>query len=318
MSDDQKPSGFFARLKEGLKKTSQTIVTSVTSIVSKRRLDDTMLEELEDLLITADFGVTCSGEIITKLRKEKFEKDVTSEEVKSFLAQEITTLLDPYTTPLTPNLGHQPHVIVLVGVNGSGKTTTIGKLANQFRAQGKSVMIGAADTFRAAAVEQLQVWGERSGVDVIVGKDQGDPAAVAFDAFEKAKRLHKDILIIDTAGRLQNQSHLMAQLEKIIRSLKKVDPTAPHNVVQILDATVGQNAYSQVELFKKTAGVTGLIITKLDGTARGGVVVGLSQKFNLPIHALGVGEGIDDLQPFIAQEFAKGLVGLDHESYLST
>ena len=316
MSEDQKPSGFFARLKEGLKKTSQTLVTSVTNIVSKRRLDDSMLEELEDLLITADFGVTCAADIIGKLRREKFEKDVTSEEVKSFLALEITSLLNPYTKPLSPTGDHKPHVIVLVGVNGSGKTTTIGKIANQFRAQGKSIMVGAADTFRAAAVEQLQVWGERSGVEVIVGKDQSDPAAVAFDAYDKAKRLHKDVLIIDTAGRLQNQTHLMAQLEKIIRSLKKVDPAAPHDVVQILDATVGQNAFSQVDLFKKTAGVTGLIITKLDGTARGGVVVGLSQKFNLPIHALGVGEGIDDLQPFIAHEFAKGLVGLDHESYL--
>lgn len=304
---------FFARLKKGLSRSSSALGEGIGSIFTKTKLDDDTLEELEDLLISSDLGVETATAIITKLAGNKYDKEVTAGEVRQILADEIASLLEPVAKPLELRPALKPHVVLVVGVNGTGKTTTIGKLAQRFTAEGHKVMLAAGDTFRAAAIGQLTVWAERVGIPIIA-KDQGaDAAGLAFEALEKAKADGVDVLLIDTAGRLQNKSGLMAELEKVQRVLKKLDPDAPHTVLLVLDATTGQNAVSQVEVFKDKAHVTGLVMTKLDGTARGGILVALASKFGLPIHAVGVGEGIEDLQPFEADAFAQALVGVGEE-----
>lgn len=275
----------------------------------RRVLDDAMLEELEELLISADMGVDTALRVTANLAQGRLGKRLSVPEIKGALAEEIARIMEPVARPL-PIYPRKPQVVLVVGVNGSGKTTTIGKLASQFRAAGKSVVIAAGDTFRAAAVEQLQVWGERAGVPVMTAPEGSDPASLAFDAMERATRDGADLLMIDTAGRLQNRADLMEELAKIVRVIRKKDPDAPHNTLLVLDATTGQNALLQVEIFRKIADVSGLVMTKLDGTAKGGVLVALADKFGLPIHAIGVGEQIDDLAPFDPQDFAKALVGV--------
>jgi len=278
--------------------------------VPRRALDDDMLEQLEELLIAADMGVDTALRITSSMAEGRFGKKLSTEEIKRLLAQEIARVMEPVARPL-PIYPKTPQVVLVVGVNGSGKTTTIGKLASQFRAAGKNVVIAAGDTFRAAAVEQLQVWGDRAGVPVLTAPEGSDPASLAFDALAKAKADGADLLLIDTAGRLQNRTDLMEELAKIVRVLRKQDETAPHNTLLVLDATTGQNALNQVDIFSKIADVSGLVMTKLDGTAKGGVLVALADKFALPIHAIGVGEQIDDLSPFDPEEFAAALTGLD-------
>ena len=280
--------------------------------VVRRELDDAMLEQLEELLISADMGVDTALRVSANLAEGRFGRRVSTDEIKDLLAQEITRIMDPVAKPL-PLYPQKPQVVLVVGVNGSGKTTTIGKLASQFRAAGKSVVIAAGDTFRAAAVEQLQVWGERAGVPVLTAPEGTDPASLAFDALTQARKDGADLLMIDTAGRLQNRADLMEELAKIVRVIRKVDETAPHNTLLVLDATTGQNAISQVDTFRKISDVSGLVMTKLDGTAKGGVLVALADKFGLPIHAIGVGEQIDDLAPFDPEEFAAALVGVDRQ-----
>ena len=276
----------------------------------RRILDDAMLESLEEVLIQADMGVQTAVRVTANIAEGRFGKRISTPELRSALASEIARILGPVARPL-PLYPQKPQVVLVVGVNGSGKTTTIGKLASQFKAAGKSVVIAAGDTFRAAAVEQLQVWGNRAGVPVLTAPDGSDPASLAFDALTKAQADGADLLMIDTAGRLQNRQDLMEELAKIVRVIRKKDPTAPHNTILVLDATTGQNAINQVEIFRKIADVTGLVMTKLDGTAKGGVLVALADKFGLPIHAIGVGEQIDDLQPFDPDDFARALVGID-------
>jgi len=306
---------WLSRLTAGLSKSSEKLSSGVTAIFTKRKLDHETLEELQDLLITADLGVDAAMRITNALAKDKFDKEITDEEVRVALAAEVSSTLAPLEKPLliecTEKPAHLPHVILMIGVNGAGKTTTIGKLAQKFKDEGKSVLLAAGDTFRAAAIEQLAVWGERTGAGVISSEIGSDAASLAFDAFRQAQNTSTDILIIDTAGRLQNKSALMGELAKIVRVLKKLDETAPHDVVLVLDATVGQNAISQAQAFSDIAGVTGLVMTKLDGTARGGVLVALADKFALPIHFIGVGESVDDLQPFHADSFARALAGID-------
>jgi len=308
--NDGEQTGWLGRLRRGLGKSSDKIAGSITSMFRARKLDQAALDELEEVLITADIGVATSAKLVNALAKSKFDKDITDEEVREALADEMTAMLAPVAQPLEIDGGHKPHVILVCGVNGSGKTTTIGKLANRFKADGKSVMLVAGDTFRAAAVEQLQIWGERSDCPVISGAHGGDAAGLAYGALERAQADGIDIVMIDTAGRLQNRKDLMAELEKIIRVIKKVDDTAPHTTLLVMDSTIGQNAHSQVETFKEMVNVSGLVMTKLDGSARGGVVIGLAEKFALPVHAVGVGEGIDDLRPFEARAFARALMGL--------
>ncbi|MGY6632656.1 MAG: signal recognition particle-docking protein FtsY [Alkalilacustris sp.] len=276
----------------------------------RRVLDDEMLEALEDVLVQADMGVDTALKVSAALAESHFGRRLSTEEVRALLAERIAAILDPVARPL-PLYGHTPQVVLVVGVNGSGKTTTIGKLASQFRAAGKKVVIAAGDTFRAAAVEQLQVWGERAGVPVLTAPEGSDPASLAFDALGRAQADGADLLMIDTAGRLQNRADLMEELAKIVRVLRKRDPSAPHNTLLVLDATTGQNALNQVEVFRRIADVSGLVMTKLDGTARGGVLVALADRFGLPIHAIGVGEQIDDLAPFDPEDFARALVGLE-------
>ncbi len=287
---------------------------AATPEVARRTLDDAMLERLEDVLIQADMGVATAARVTANLAEGRFGKRLSVAEIKALLAAEITRIMEPVARPM-PLYPTRPQVVLVVGVNGSGKTTTIGKLASQFRAAGKSVMIAAGDTFRAAAVEQLQIWGQRAGVPVMVAPEGSDPASLAFDALTRAQAEGFDLLMIDTAGRLQNRTDLMEELAKIVRVIRKKDPTAPHNTLLVLDATTGQNALQQVEVFLKLADVTGLIMTKLDGTAKGGVLVALADRFGLPIHAIGVGEQIDDLQAFDPEEFAQALTGLDGESH---
>jgi fused signal recognition particle receptor len=311
MSDEEKKVGWFGRLKQGLKKSSNALTEGITGIFTKKRLDASTLEELEDLLIMSDLGVAVSARVCERLSKNRFDKSISAEEVQQALAEEIGDIMQDVAKPLTVSGENSPHVILMVGVNGAGKTTTIGKMAKTFKAEGKSVMLAAGDTFRAAAIEQLQVWGERNDVPVVSGKEGCDAAGLAYDALAKAKETGTDILMIDTAGRLQNKSYLMDELKKIIRVIKKFDETAPHDTVLILDATTGQNAILQTEVFLEMAGITGIIMTKLDGTARGGVLVACAEKFKLPIHAIGVGETIDDLQPFDPSDFSKMLVGVD-------
>lgn len=301
---------WLTKLKTGLSKSSAKITDGLAAIVTKRKLDDEMLEELEELLVMADLGASTAAKVVGNFSRTRFGKDVSEEEVKTALAEEIAAILAPVAKPLQPDFSHRPQVVMMVGVNGNGKTTTLGKLAAQYKADGKKVMLAACDTFRAAAVEQLAEWGRRAGVEVITGKSQADPASVAFAALEQAKAAGADILFIDTAGRLQNKKDLMEELAKIRRVLGKLDESAPHHTLLVLDATTGQNAHSQAAAFGEIANITGLIVTKLDGTAKGGVVVGLAEAFKLPIHAVGVGEGIEDLNAFDANEFAKDLMGV--------
>jgi fused signal recognition particle receptor len=282
--------------------------TASAAPVMRRTLDDDMLEQLEELLITADMGVDTALRVTANMAEGRFGSKLSTNEIKDLLAQEVTRIMEPVAKPM-PLYASRPQVVLVVGVNGSGKTTTIGKLASQFRDAGKNVVIAAGDTFRAAAVEQLQVWGERAGVPVLTAPEGSDPASLAYDAMEKAERDGADLLMIDTAGRLQNRADLMEELAKIVRVIRKKDPEAPHNTLLVLDATTGQNAVNQVETFQKLADVTGLVMTKLDGTAKGGVLVALADKFGLPIHAIGVGEQIDDLAPFDPEEFAAALTG---------
>ncbi|MBL4615439.1 MAG: signal recognition particle-docking protein FtsY [Magnetovibrio sp.] len=302
---------WFQKLKAGLGKTSGRISGGIGNLFTgKRRLDDETLEELEDVLITADLGVATSAKLAAGLAKTRFDQEISAQEVRDAFAKDITAILEPVAKPLDIRMDLKPHVILVCGVNGSGKTTTIGKLAKQYTDQGKKVMMAAGDTFRAAAIEQLQVWGQRTGTPVIASDIGADAAGLAYDAMEQARDAGVDVLLIDTAGRLQNKTHLMEELEKIVRVIKKVNAQAPHDVLLVLDATVGQNAHAQVETFKQAVNVTGLVMTKLDGTAKGGVVVALADKSQLPVHAIGVGEGADDLQPFSAQDFARNLMGL--------
>ena len=299
-SDDKVGQGLIGRL----------MGRSAQAPVMRRTLDDDMLEQLEELLIASDMGVDTALRVTANLAEGRYGKKLSVEEIKNLLSDEITRIMEPVAKPL-PIYPKTPQVVLVVGVNGSGKTTTIGKLASQFRAAGKSVVIAAGDTFRAAAVEQLQIWGERAGVPVLTAPEGSDPASLAFDSITKAQAEGADLLMIDTAGRLQNRADLMEELAKIVRVIRKKDPDAPHNTLLVLDATTGQNALSQVETFKKLANVTGLVMTKLDGTAKGGVLVALADKFGLPIHAIGVGEQIDDLAPFDPEDFAKALTGQD-------
>jgi fused signal recognition particle receptor len=301
---------FFSRLKQGLARSTQKLTEGITAIIRKRRLDDAALEELEDLLISADLGPAVAAKVIASFRRTRFGKEVTEEEIRTTLADELATILAPVATPMPINPELKPQVVLVVGVNGTGKTTTIGKLAQLYHEQGKNVMLVAGDTFRAAAVEQLQVWGQRTGCEVIAGAQNADSAGLAFDALTRARTEGADLLLIDTAGRLHNKSALMEELRKVIRVLRKQDATAPHTVLLVLDATTGQNALSQVKVFKEMVDVTGLVVTKLDGSARGGVVVALAESFGIPVHAVGVGEQAGDLRPFDAGEFARGLVGI--------
>ncbi|WP_165216750.1 signal recognition particle-docking protein FtsY [Affinirhizobium pseudoryzae] len=303
---------WFQRLRQGLSRTSAQLTGQIAALFTKRKLDEATLEELEDLLIQADLGVETAMRIADTLSSERYGKDVTGEDVSRIMASEITKVLKPVAKPLELDLSHKPHVILVVGVNGTGKTTTIGKLAAKLSGSGLKVMLAAGDTFRAAAIEQLKIWADRTKSEFIGTKLGADAAGLAYDAFEQAKAKKCDVLIIDTAGRLQNKAELMAELEKIVRVLGKLDPDAPHTVLQTLDATTGQNALQQVEIFRNVAGVGGLIMTKLDGTARGGILVSIAAKHKLPVYFIGVGEGIDDLEPFEAEDFARAIAGVTH------
>ncbi|MFG5121024.1 signal recognition particle-docking protein FtsY [Methylorubrum sp. POS3] len=305
--------GWWSRLTGGLMRTSTALSDRVTGLFTKRKLDATTLEDLEDALIQADFGVETATRMAEAVGKGRYEKGISPDEVRSILATEIERALDPVAVPITVDPAKKPYVILTVGVNGAGKTTTIGKLALKFKAEGRRVMLAAGDTFRAAAIEQLRVWGERTDVPVISRAQGSDAAGLAFDAFKEAREAGADVLLIDTAGRLQNKAGLMDELEKIVRVIRKLDAEAPHATLLVLDATVGQNALSQVELFSQAAPVSGLVMTKLDGTARGGILVALAAKFGLPVHFIGVGEGIEDLEPFAARDFARAITGLPRE-----
>ncbi|MCC6735200.1 MAG: signal recognition particle-docking protein FtsY [Bauldia sp.] len=301
--------GWLGRLRRGLTRSSSALSGSIASIFTKRKLDGATLEEFEEALIRADLGIDVAASITRTLAKERFGKELSDEDVKAILAAEVEKVLTPVARPLV--IGRRgPEVILVVGVNGTGKTTTIGKLSAKYRAEGLAVTLAAGDTFRAAAIDQLKIWGGRTGSKVIAREAGSDAASLAFEALREAKADGSDVLIIDTAGRLQNRAELMAELEKVIRVIRKQDPAAPHHVILTLDATTGQNALSQVEIFQKTAGVTGLVMTKLDGTARGGILVALSSRFGLPVHFIGVGEGVDDLEPFAARDFARAIAGL--------
>ena len=303
--------GLFGRLKAGLTRSAQRLSDGITGIVTKRRLDEASLSELEDLLVGADLGLGLAQQLTGRLKSTRFNQEVSSEEVRSALAESITTALLPVERPLEIDSAHKPFVILVIGVNGSGKTTTIGKLAKLYGDAGKKVLLAAGDTFRAAAVEQLKVWGDRAHVPVMSRPTGADAAGLAFDAVMEGKKTGADIVIIDTAGRLHNKADLLGELQKILRVLKKAEPTAPHAVLLVLDATVGQNALAQALTFRDEIGVTGLVMTKLDGTAKGGVLVALAESYGLPVHFIGVGESAEDLRPFVAADFAKSLVGLE-------
>jgi len=309
MSEERR--GWFSRLKSGLQRSSSRLTEGIGGIFARRRLDDASLGELEELLITADLGVGIAEEVTSRLRRTRFNQQVTPEEIRTALAEEIVKSLSLVDRPFTLDPALKPMTVLVIGVNGSGKTTTIGKLAKQYRDAGKKVVMAAGDTFRAAAVEQLKIWGERTGAKVVARETGADAAGLAFDAFEEARRDGADVLLIDTAGRLHNKAHLMEELQKIVRVLKKIDPKAPHAVLLVLDATVGQNAHAQAETFRDMIGVTGIVMTKLDGTARGGVLVSLAEKYGIPVHFIGIGETADDLRPFEAEAFARSLVGLE-------
>ena len=306
----QPKRSWWRRLTEGLSRTSSALTTGITDLFTKRKLDAGTLEDLEDILIQADLGLATSAKIAKAVGDGRYDKQIEPAEVKAILAREVETILVPVAQPLAIDATKKPFVLLMVGVNGSGKTTTIGKLAAKFRAEGKSVMLAAGDTFRAAAIEQLRVWGERTGAEVVYGQQGADAAGLAFEALQKAKANNTDVLLIDTAGRLQNKQGLMDELAKVVRVIRKQDPSAPHAALLVLDATVGQNAISQVEAFRETAGVTGLVMTKLDGTARGGILVALAAQFGLPVHFIGVGESVEDLEPFSARDFARAVAGL--------
>jgi fused signal recognition particle receptor len=308
-STDTKQS-WWQRLSGGLKRTSASISGAITDLVVKRKLDQEMLDEIEEVLIRADLGLDTAMKIAAAVGEGRYDKSITSDEVKAVVAAEVEKVLAPVAKPLNVD-GEKPFVVLVVGVNGSGKTTTIGKLAAKLHAEGRSVMLAAGDTFRAAAIDQLNIWGGRSGATVIARAPGSDAAGLAFDALTQARVEEVDVLLVDTAGRLQNKAVLMDELEKIVRVMKKVDPAVPHAVLLVLDATVGQNALSQVEVFRDIAGVTGLVMTKLDGTARGGILVAIAAKFGLPVHFIGVGEGVDDLAPFSAKDFARAIAGMD-------
>jgi len=311
---EEKKRGWLGRLREGLARTASSLTGGITAIFTKKKLDDETLENLEELLIAADLGVGAASAVTKRLASTRYNKEISAEEVKEALAEEVTKILGPVAKPLVIDASRKPHVVLVTGVNGTGKTTTIGKLAYRLRQDGHSVMMAAGDTFRAAAIEQLQVWGERAGVPVVSGAVGSDAAGLAFDALQRAKAEGIDVLLIDTAGRLQNKANLMAELTKIVRVIQKLDASAPHDTLLVLDATTGQNAHSQVDLFRQAANITGLVMTKLDGTARGGVMVALAERTKLPIHMVGVGESIDDLQPFDAQSFARSLAGVADET----
>jgi fused signal recognition particle receptor len=303
--------GLFGRLRAGLSRSSARLNDGINAIFLRRRLDDAALEELEELLVASDMGMGVAEEVVQSLRRTRFNQEVTPDEVRAALAEEVIRMVERVQRPLRLDPDKRPFVILVVGVNGSGKTTTIGKLAKQYRDAGKAVIIAAGDTFRAAAVEQLQVWGERAGCPVLTRPTGSDAAGLAYDALETARAEGAEVLLIDTAGRLHNKADLMAELQKIVRVLKKVDASAPHAVLLVLDATVGQNAHAQAEIFRDMVGVTGLVMTKLDGTAKGGVLVSLAEKYGIPIHAIGIGEGVEDLRPFDARAYARSLVGLE-------
>ena len=299
------------KLKSGLGKTTARVSASLGAVLGRKGIDAASVEEVEDALISADLGTAAAAKLAERMRKHKFDCEINSATLAAALSDGIAEILEPVAQPLSIDQANQPHVVLLVGVNGSGKTTTAGKLAQQWVQAGKKVKLAAGDTFRAAAIDQLKVWGERTGTEVIAGAQGGDAAALAYQALEAARADGTDVLIIDTAGRLQNRSELMDELSKIVRVIRKLDDSAPHDSVIVLDGTVGQNALSQVKAFQAVADVSGLIVTKLDGSAKGGVVIALAETFGLPVHAVGVGEGADDLQPFTAREFANALAGVD-------
>ena len=320
--DEAKPgrekTGWFARLRKGLSRSSQALGENIAAVFTKRKLDEDTLQELEDILVQADLGIETAMRVTDALSDQRYGKDVTDAEVRAIMAGEIESVLSPVARSLELDLDHQPHVILVVGVNGSGKTTTIGKLSAKLKAGGFSTLLVAGDTFRAAAIEQLKIWGERTGSPVIAREIGADAAGLAFDAWTRARDEGHDVMLMDTAGRLQNKTELMAELEKIIRVLRKQDPTAPHTVLLTLDATTGQNALNQVDIFGKVAGVNGLVMTKLDGTARGGILVAIAAKYKMPVYFLGVGEGIDDLEPFEARDFARSIAGLSGSDQTAT
>ncbi len=303
--------GWLGRLRAGMARSSARLTEGIGTIFNRRRLDDAALLELEELLIASDMGVGVAAEVTQALRRTRFNQEISPEEVRAALAEEVVRLVEPVMKPLRPDPACRPFVILVIGVNGSGKTTTVAKLAKQYRDQRLNVVLAAGDTFRAAAVEQLRIWGERIGCPVVTRPDGSDAAGLAYDAFAQARAEAADILLIDTAGRLHNKADLMGELQKIVRVVKKIDPRAPHSVLLVLDATTGQNAHAQAEIFREMIGVTGIVMTKLDGTARGGVLVSLAEKYGIPIHAVGVGEAADDLRPFEARAYARSLVGLD-------
>ncbi len=314
MSDTQPEKtkqSWWRRLSSGLKRTSSSLGSAVADLVTKRKLDRAMLEEIEDVLLRADLGTEVAARIAAAVGTGRYDKAISADDVKSVVATEVEKVLSPVAKPLVIDETQKPFVILVVGVNGSGKTTTIGKLAAKLAAEGRKVMLAAGDTFRAAAIEQLKVWGERTKSPVIAGAQGSDSASLAFTALTAAREGRHDVLLIDTAGRLQNKAELMNELEKVVRVIRKVDASAPHAVLLVLDATVGQNALSQVEAFHRTAGVTGLVMTKLDGTARGGILVALAEKHKLPVHFIGVGESIEDLAPFTARDFAQAIAGIE-------
>ncbi len=310
VAETEKKSGWLSRLRAGLAKSTRRVTENITGLFTKKKLDQATLNELEDALIQADLGVNVAARLVEKLGKERFGKEVTDEEVRAAFAEDISEILKPVAVPLSIDPVHQPHVVLVVGVNGSGKTTTIAKLAHLLKGEGRKVMLAAGDTFRAAAVEQLKVWGDRAGVPVIAKDTGADAAGLAYEALEKARADKCDVLLVDTAGRLHNKTNLMEELAKIVRVMRKLDAAAPHSCLLVLDATTGQNAHAQVETFTTMSPVDALVLTKLDGSAKGGVLVALAEKFKLPVVAIGVGEGIDDLRPFEAQAFARGLMGL--------
>jgi fused signal recognition particle receptor len=313
MSDSatEAKGNWWQRLAGGLRRSSSALGGAISDLVSKRKLDAATIAEIEDVLIRADLGPAAAGRIAAALGEGRHDAAIAPDEVKAVLAAEIEKVLAPAAQPLTIDAAQKPFVILVVGVNGSGKTTTIGKLAAKFRAEGRAVMLAAGDTFRAAAIDQLRIWGERAGAAFVAREAGADAAGLVFDAVRAAAVRGVDVLLVDTAGRLQNRTELMDELQKIVRVIKKVDPSAPHAVLLVLDATVGQNALSQVEIFRNAVGVTGLVMTKLDGTARGGILVAIAAKFKVPVHFIGVGESVDDLAPFSARDFAHAIAGLD-------
>ncbi len=307
------PRTWLSRLTAGLSRSSSAISRGVSDIFAKRKLDAAALDDLEDVLIQADLGLGAATRIREALARGRYDKSIEPSEVKAILADEVERVLLPVARPLVVDRAKKPFVVLVVGVNGSGKTTTIGKLAAKFAAEGLKVTLAAGDTFRAAAIEQLTIWAQRTGAEIVAREQGGDAAGLAFEALTRARAASADVLLIDTAGRLQNRAELMSELEKIVRVLKKVDAETPHATLLVLDATVGQNALSQVELFGRAAGVTGLVMTKLDGTARGGILVAIAEKFGLPVHFIGLGEGVDDLEPFAARDFAEAIAGVERE-----